>query len=152
MRIFLTIETPTKKPRVVHREPVPEPVPEPEPEPEPMPVKDKATYLMRSTYIIVMHIFLTNTLPTEKPRAVRARARARARAAAGGRRGRPPQAQCVSHHYEYISYQRAAIEKPRAVNLEPKPTLVARKRKTNPYIDSDSDVDADADFNPMMLS
>ena len=57
MCIFLTNKLPTEKPVFNSG---------PEPEPELVPVKNKATYLMRSTYIIVMHIFLTNKPPTEK--------------------------------------------------------------------------------------
>ena len=57
MRIFLTNKLPTEKPVFNSG---------PEPEPKLVPVKNKATYLMRSTYIIVMCIFLTNKPPTEK--------------------------------------------------------------------------------------
>ena len=46
-------------------------------------------------------------------------------------------------------YNKLPTEKPRAVNCEPEPTLVARKCNTNPYIDFDSDDDADADFNTL---
>ena len=39
--------------------------------------------------------------------------------------------------------------KSKVVNHEPKPMLVARKHKTNPYIDFDSDADANTDFSTL---